>query len=111
VKLSVVAGDALLLAIGPPRGALSVSGPGSARPGEHPRFAVTSSTPGKRLVQALVFGPDGTSVPEYARTLLLDGAETRFALPFALDDAPGSYRLHFADVLSGASAETRVELR
>ena len=111
VKLSVVSGDALLLAVGPPRGTLAVSGPTSARPGEHPRFALTSSAHGKRLVQGLVFGPDGASVPEYARTLLLDGPDAGFVLPFALDDTPGQYRLRFADVLSGASAEARVELR
>lgn len=110
VRLSVVSGDALFLAVGPPRGALAVVGPASARLGEHPRYSLASSTPGKRLVQALVFGPDGAALPDYARTLLLDGTGN-FVLPFALDDAPGHYRLRFADVLSGASAETRVELR
>jgi hypothetical protein len=111
VKLSVVSGDALFLAIGPPRGALAVVGPASVRLGEHPRFSLASSTTGKRLVQALVFGPDGAALPDYARTLLLDGTPGSFVLPFALDDAPGNYRLRFAEVLSGASAETRVELR
>jgi len=111
VKLSVVSGDALLLATGPPRGTLTVTGPVAAHPGEHPRFRLASSAPGKRLVQALVFGPDGAPIPEYTRTLLLDGANGSFVLPTALDDPPGRYRLRFADVLSGASAELGLEAR
>jgi len=34
-----------------------------------------------------------------------------FVLPTALDDPPGRYRLRFADVLSGASAELGLEAR
>ena len=83
----------------------------SAALGKHPSFSLASSAPGKRLVQALVLGPDGAPVPEYARTLLLDGAKGAFVLPTALDDPPGLYRLRFVDVLSGASAEVGLEAR
>ncbi len=111
VKLPVVAGDALFLAVGSPRGTLDVEGPATARPGERPRFSLRSSAPGQRLVRAQVFGPDGTSVPEYARTLLVAGERATFVLPLALDDPPGKYRLRFADVLSGDSVEAGLEAR
>src|SRR5262249_7766273 len=57
VKTTIAAGDALVLAIGSAQGRLSVSGPESARRGEHLRFRLTTSSPGRRLVRCHVTGP------------------------------------------------------
>jgi hypothetical protein len=103
---TLAAGDALLVALNPSApGALVLSGPESAHRGSHPRFEVTSREVGKRLVRARVFGPDGSFRPELARNLLLDRSPVTLAVPLALDDAAGRYRVAIEDVLSGAKAE------
>jgi hypothetical protein len=111
VKASVAAGDALILAVGPHASRVEVSGPEAASRGEHPRFRVMSSGPGRRLVVCHVFGPDGRSRPEYARNLILDGGEATLVVPSALDDEPGPYRVTVADILGGVTAETSLRLR
>ena len=57
-----------------------------------------------------VAGPAGTLLPEYAANLLTDRGAARFVLPSAWNDAPGEYRILATDVLSGASAESRLTL-
>src|SRR5262249_3827274 len=48
LKASVVAGDALVLAVGSRAARVEVSGPETASRGEHPRFRVTAARPGRR---------------------------------------------------------------
>jgi hypothetical protein len=59
----------------------------------------------------LVYGPDAAPIPEYARTLRLEGSEVAFTLPTALDDPPGSYRLNARDVVGGGSTDAVLDLR
>jgi hypothetical protein len=111
VKTTLAAGDALVLAIGSAAGRLGVSGPESAARGEHPRFRVASSSPGRRLVRCHVTAPDGRFRPEYAKNLVVEGGEDTFVLPSALDDEPGSWRVTATDVLDGSTAAAEIRLR
>jgi hypothetical protein len=89
---------------------LRLSGPPETARGEVANLTASFSTGGKRLTRWLVFGPDGAFHAEYARTEAGEGSETAFALPSALSDPPGVYRLQVTDVLSGATAETALRL-
>jgi hypothetical protein len=111
VRTTVVAGDALVLAVSDARPALSLAGPGSARRGEHPRLSVVSSGVGRRLVRCHVLGPDGGFRPEYSRNLLLEGRDTEMVLASALDDPAGVFRVRCRDVVAGTAAEIAVDLR
>jgi hypothetical protein len=111
VKTTVSAGDALILGLSRARPVLSVSGPAVVPRGGHPRYTVTSSPPGRRLVTCQVYGPGGALVPEYSRTLRFDGTEGSFAWPTAVNDPAGSYRLKVRDVVGGGGAEAVVELQ
>ncbi len=110
LRTTLTAGDALVLALGPPGPELRLEGPGAARRGTAPAFTVTASIPGKRLLRWHVWRPDGVFLPEYARTTVAEGPSTTFVLPSALNDAAGEYRLRVTDVLSGASAEATLRL-
>ncbi len=111
VKARLIAGEPLVLAMVAERPTLALSGPASAQRGEHPRFALTTSRPGKRVVRCHVRGADGAFIPEYSRNLLVAEAATSFVLPSALDDALGSYLVMCTDLLGGSSAESVLELR
>jgi hypothetical protein len=111
VQVSVRLGSALVLGLDTEPGRVTVSGPVEARRGDQLSFVVTASGPGRRLVRAHVFGPDGAFLHEYARNLVLEDGDGMFVLPSALNDAAGRYRIALTDVLSGASAETALELR
>lgn len=107
---TLVAGDALVLTLGPERTALRLEGPPSAKRGEAVAFTAEAPAAARRLLRWHVTGPDGAFRPEYAQVTLEDGRQAAFTLPSALNDAPGAYRVRVADVLSGASAETSVRL-
>jgi hypothetical protein len=112
LRTSIVAGDALVLAVGPARPTVALSGPPAARAGDHARFAIRlePATP-RRVLRCHVFGPDGAFLPLYSRNLLVDGESADFVLPTALDDPPGSYRLKVTDILGGGAAEAAMDLR
>ena len=110
VKATVRVGDALVLGLEKDRGAVSVTGPRSARRGDPVSFAVKASGPATRLVRCHVLGPDGTFLHEYAANLVLDHGEGTFVLPSALDDPAGRYEVNVTDVTSGARAETDLEM-
>ncbi len=110
LRLTLTAGDALVLALGPPASPLRLEGPARAALGEAVSFAAEGPTEGRRLLRWHVHGPDGAFLPQYAQVTLAEGGSPRFVLPSALDDPPGEYRLRVADVLTGASAETTLRL-
>ncbi len=111
VHSSVLVGDAVVLGLSSSENVLMLRGPSTSVRGEHPAFSITSSVPGRRLIRCHVFGPDGSMLPVYARNLLLDNLAVDFVLPSALNDPPGSYLIRATDVVTGATAETRVTLR
>jgi hypothetical protein len=111
VKSSLIAGEPLLLAMVVDRPGLALVGPASAPRGAHPRFALTASRSGKRVVRCHVHGPDGGFILEYSRNLLVAEATASFVLPSALDDAVGSYQVKCTDLLGGSAAEAVLELR
>jgi hypothetical protein len=54
--------------------------------------------------------PDGRLLPSYAQNVVMEGDEGTVLLPSALNDPPGDYTLRVADVITGASATTKVRL-
>jgi len=110
VTVSAVAGEALVLALGPGPNRVSILGPGAADRGRHVRFQLESAARDRRLLRGHVFAPDGRFLPEYARNLAIEGGHAELVLPTALSDAPGRYRVRVEDLLSGAAAETELVL-
>jgi len=111
VKATLIAGEPLVLAMIPERAGLTLTGPAAAARGEHPRFVLTATRPGRRVVRCHVRGADGSFIPEYSRNLLVTETSASFVLPSALDDAAGSYRVKCTDLSGGSSAESVLELR
>jgi hypothetical protein len=110
IRTSVVAGDALLLALSPERKTLSVRGPAAAMLGEHPTFYLVSSSPGKHLIRCHFFSPEGKFLFDYARNVLFDGTQGSVVLPSAFNDPPGTYQLKATDLLTGAETEVAIRL-
>lgn len=111
VHSSVLVGDAAVLSLSPGENKLNLSGPDSSLRGDHVVFTLSSSVAGPRLVRCHVFGPDGVMLPVYARSLLLNGTATTFVLPSALNDSAGLYTIRATDVVTGATAETKITLK
>jgi hypothetical protein len=111
VHSSVLVGDAAVLSLSPAENKLALSGPATSLRGEHVVFTLASSLAGPRLIRCHVVGPDGITLPVYARNLLLDDRQTTFVLPSALNDIAGAYTISATDIVSGATAETRISLR
>jgi hypothetical protein len=107
---TLVAGDALVLSLGPARTPLRLEGPTAARRGEHAAFTASEPAGGRRLLRWHVLGPDGALRPEYSHVTVEDRPQATFTLPTALNDTTGEYRIRVADVLTGASAETTLRL-
>jgi hypothetical protein len=66
--------------------------------------ALATAGAGPHLVRVHVQAPDGRFLPEYAGNVLVEGDRGAFLLPTARSDAPGTYRIEVADVVTGASA-------
>ena len=109
VTTSITVGGALILGLSPSQNEIELTGPTSASPGEHPTFAIRSSSPEEALVRCHFTGPDGTSIPYYAKNVLVAGTGS-VTLPSALNDDAGEYRLEATDVLSGATAVRSIRL-
>ncbi len=111
VRSSVLVGDAAVLSLSPAENKLTLKGPASSQLGEHVAFALASSTAGPRLIRCHVFGPDGLMLPVYARTLLVNDKASKFVLPSALNDLTGPYTIRATDVVTGATAETKITFK
>jgi len=110
IKTSIRIGDALVLGLAPSPSSLTLSGPAEGNLGDRIRWKVKLSTGGKHLVRCHFFAPDGAFIPAYASSTLVEGSSAEVVLPSALNDSSGLYRIEAADVVSGASAETRIHL-
>ena len=111
VKTSIMVGGALVLGLTKTANAVEVSGPAAATLGDQVAFAIKSSDAGKHLVRCHFSGPDGAFLPAYARNVVVEGGTGKVVLASALNDAAGNYTLKVADVVTGASAETKVTLK
>ena len=111
VHSSILVGDALVLSLSPEVNELKFEGPGSARPGDHISFALTSNRTGTSLVRCHVYAPDGSRLPIYSSNVLVQGGRGTFTLPFALNDPPGKYVIRSTNVVTGAVVEKTIELR
>jgi hypothetical protein len=110
VKTSVLAGDALVLALSPSPDRLSIQGPASAKRGAHPTFGLIFSKAGRHLVRCRFYSPDGGFLYEYARNVLFEGNRGSVVFPAAFNDPAGDYRLEATDVMSGAKSEAIIRL-
>jgi hypothetical protein len=111
VHSSVLVGDALVLGLSSAQNTLALRGPTASALGEHPIFTLISSESGPRLIRCHVFAPDGSMLPIYAANVLVDNTSATFVLPSALNDASGVYTLKATDVVTGATAETKIALK
>ncbi len=57
-----------------------------------------------------VFKPDGTPDRSYADTVAAPGGRATISIPFALNDAIGTWRIRVTDAAFGTSAETSIAL-
>jgi hypothetical protein len=110
LRTTLVAGDALVLSLGPERTPLRLEAPAQARLGEAPVFTAVATAGARRLLRWHVHGPDGALRPEYAQVTVAEGPEATFVLPSARNDPAGEYRVRVSDVLSGSSAEASLRL-
>jgi hypothetical protein len=111
IHSSVLVGDAAVLSLSPAENKLALSGPPFSSRGEHVAFTLSSSVAGPRLIRCHVVAPNGLMLPAYARNLLLDNTATIFVLPSALNDLAGAYTIRATDVVTGATAETKITLK
>jgi len=97
--------------LSPAQNKLALNGPAASLRGEHVVFTLSSSVLGPRLIRCHVFGSDGVMLPVYARTLLMNDKTSTFVLPSALNDIAGLYTVRATDVVTGATAETKITLK
>jgi hypothetical protein len=111
IHSSALMGDAVVLGLSPVQNKINLKGPATALLGEHVSFSVASSVPGRRLLRCHVFAPDGSPLPVYASNVLMANGSSTFVLPTALNDPFGVYTIRATDVVTGATAETKINLQ
>ena len=65
----------------------------------------------RSVVHVQVFDPAGKPVRYYSGNADVFAGTARYAIPFALNDAPGQWRVRVRDVVSGLAAEREVRWR
>lgn len=63
---------------------------------------------GRTLFRIEVYNPAGNLNAQYTRTVACDGGRAEPAIPFALNDALGEWRVRAVEIVSGNSDEARV---
>ncbi len=111
VRTSVVVGDALVLGLSPAEGSVTLSGPPSAALGAHVRFGINVAPAGRHLVRCHFFAPDGSMLEAYAKNVVAEDGRAAVVLPSALNDPAGVYTLRVTNVVTGATAEAKIELK
>jgi hypothetical protein len=116
VPLTLAPGEARLLALLPYRvTGLAVSSVRTAyHPGDEIRYrttvAVDRGEPGDHVLRLDVYCPDGNPVRHYSNNVLAAGGRYDGAIPLALNDKAGVWRLQVTDVTTNASASTTVDV-
>jgi hypothetical protein len=92
---------------------VEVSAPDSAGPGQQVslRIALCGSAGGglgDHVATVRVYAPDGTECPHYAFRLPLQAGVGEAAVPLALSDPAGAWRIVARDVATGVEGETQV---
>jgi hypothetical protein len=111
IRASITTGAALLFGLTPSQVSLSLAGPAAGKRGESLSFDIKVTPGGKHLLRCHLFAPDGSFLSVYAKNVLIDGAAGKVTIPTAYNDAPGTYTLRTADVVSGATTSTAFILR
>jgi uncharacterized protein YfaS (alpha-2-macroglobulin family) len=63
----------------------------------------------RSVVSMQVFDPTGKSVRYYSSNVTVIDGKAEFAIPFALNDAKGNWKVQARDVISGLTAEQIVQ--
>ncbi len=69
-----------------------------------------TASPSPQAVRVSVFAPDGTEIEPYGKKLVVEGS-VLMKIPFALNDAPGRWRISAVDVISGIETERHIVLQ
>jgi hypothetical protein len=103
----------LFLIAGAPPQPLKITAPASVRLGEVLEICVGSAgegaTPQARVLSVRVFAPDGTERPYHAITKYVVDGTLQHAVPLALNEPTGVWKVAVRDLANGGSAEARVE--
>lgn len=87
---------------------LDIRGPDRGAPGEVLAFEAKVSANGRaagdHVVRMDVSDPDGNVLRHYSRNLLAISGTTSFAIPLALNDRVGKWRITVTDIVSGVTA-------
>jgi hypothetical protein len=65
---------------------------------------------GRTVFRVELYDPEGNLNAQYSRTVGCEGGRAELAIPFALNDASGAWRVRAIEAVSGHSAEARVTL-
>jgi hypothetical protein len=63
----------------------------------------------RSVVRVEVLDPAGKPVPHYSGNVTIQNGRASFAIPFAMNDAAGAWRIRARDVVSGLTAERAVK--
>ena len=69
-----------------------------------------NARPAAHTFHVRVSGPDGAQRLHYACNLRAENGRATGELTFALDDAPGAWKIEARDVATGVTAETTIRL-
>ena len=72
------------------------------------QFRRTHAVAALHVLRVDVVDPAGARVRAYSGNVLLGGATASWRLPFALNDAVGSWRVRVTDVLTGRMVSSRI---
>jgi hypothetical protein len=115
VRVQIRPAEAKVYALLPYRvKALRLTAPGQVRAGEDITVRVSvdaeADTVGDHVFRIEVARPDGERVYPYCRNVFAKEGRFTDAIPFALNDATGEWRLSVRDVLTGVMAERTVRV-
>lgn len=108
VDVTLTEGDAHVLAVLPRKASnlsLDVDRPRVA-PGQTLRYNITVDSSARSIAHVTVTGPDGQPRPAYTANV-----ETSGAIPLALNDAPGAWRINARDVATGLTTSATFQVQ
>lgn len=75
------------------------------------RARVTGPKPGLQIWLVQVWDPSGEPQPAYTQRLVVRGGETKIVIPFALNAAPGEWKIAVRDAATGVTGQSTIEIK